>query len=62
MRKRYPNIEKRIDRITDMEVVAWIVVCKFHCKLKGGFVRDWVVGEYTSRPIGMINNPKGWIQ
>ena len=49
-------------RETRMEVVAWIAVCKFHCKLEGGFVRDWVVGGYTSPPTGMINNPKGWIQ
>ncbi len=32
-------------RETRMEVVAWIAVCKFQCKLEGGFVRDWVVGK-----------------
>jgi hypothetical protein len=37
-------------RETRMEVVAWITVCLFDCKLEGGFVRDWVVGKYTSRP------------
>ncbi|CAF1163491.1 unnamed protein product [Rotaria sordida] len=84
MRKLYPNIEKRIARITDsertmvdlynavkgtgttretrMEVVAWIAICKFHCKLEGGFVRDWVVGDYISRPAGLINNPHDWIE
>ncbi|CAF4991735.1 unnamed protein product, partial [Rotaria socialis] len=29
-------------RETRMEVVAWIAVCIFHCKLEGGFVRDWI--------------------
>ena len=84
VRKRYPNIEKRIARITDsertmvdlyngvkgtgvtrqtrMEVVAWTAVCKFHCKLEGGFVRDWVVGEHKFCPNNMINNPKSWVQ
>lgn len=37
-------------RTTRMEVVAWIAVCKFHCRLEGGFVRDWVVGGYSSKP------------
>ncbi|CAF4048838.1 unnamed protein product [Rotaria sp. Silwood2] len=27
-------------RETRMEVVAWIAVCKFSCKVEGGFVRD----------------------
>ncbi|CAF3032918.1 unnamed protein product [Rotaria sp. Silwood2] len=39
-------------RETRMEVVAWISVCKFDCRLEGGFVRDWVVGNYTARPSG----------
>ena len=46
-------------RETRMEVVAWIAVCKFDCKLEGGFVRDWVVGHYTSKPN---NNPSSWVQ
>lgn len=37
-------------RETRMEVVAWLAVCKFDCRLEGGFVRDWVVGHYTGRP------------
>ncbi|CAF1315484.1 unnamed protein product [Rotaria sordida] len=49
-------------RESRMEVVAWIAVCKFYCKLEGGFVRDWVVGNYASRPAGLINNPQDWIQ
>ncbi|CAF5129794.1 unnamed protein product, partial [Rotaria sp. Silwood1] len=28
-------------RETRMEVVSWIAVCKFDCKIEGGFVRDW---------------------
>jgi hypothetical protein len=41
-------------RETRMAVVAWIAVCKFGCKLEGGFVRDWFVG--TIGPgIGFID-------
>jgi hypothetical protein len=46
-------------RETRMEVVAWIAVCKFDCRLEGGFVRDWVVGNYTSKPN---TNPKSWLE
>ncbi|CAF3883818.1 unnamed protein product [Rotaria sordida] len=49
-------------RETRMEVVAWIAICKFNCKLEGGFVRDWIVGNYRSRPINLLNNPKRWIE
>jgi hypothetical protein len=45
-------------RETRMEVVAWIAVCKFKCKLEGGFVRDWVVGKYTEHPP----NPQAWVK
>jgi hypothetical protein len=41
-----------------MEVVAWIAVCTFDCRLEGGFVRDWIVGNYTARPTG---DPSTWI-
>ncbi|CAF4627520.1 unnamed protein product, partial [Rotaria magnacalcarata] len=44
-----------------MEVVAWIAVCLFSCKLEGGFVRDWVIGNYTARPANLTGNPKAWI-
>jgi hypothetical protein len=37
-------------RETRMEVVAWIAVCLFDCRLEGGFVRDWVVGNYSPKP------------
>lgn len=26
-----------------MVAVAWILVNKFHCTIKGGFIRDWVI-------------------
>jgi hypothetical protein len=42
-----------------MEVVAWIAICKFDCKLEGGFVRDWIVGNCTQRPTNL--NPSNWI-
>lgn len=40
-----------------MELVAWIAVCKFQCKLEGGFVRDWIVAGYSTPP----SNPGQWI-
>ena len=46
-------------RETRMEVVAWLAICKFDCRLEGGFVRDWIVGHYISRPKN--NNPQQWI-
>lgn len=30
-----------------MEVVAWVAICKHDCKLEGGFVRDWIVGNFV---------------
>lgn len=48
-------------RETRMEVVAWIAVCKFNCKLEGGFVRDWIVGNYTQRPQNLLNSPEQWV-
>ena len=84
VRKKHPEIEKKISRITDidrtmvdlykgargtqatretrMEVVAWIAVCEFQCKLEGGFVRDWVVGNHIRRPASPLDHPKAWIQ
>ncbi|UJR12813.1 hypothetical protein I4U23_016986 [Adineta vaga] len=46
-------------RETRMEVVAWIAVCQYHCRLEGGFVRDWVVGNHRSRPPNLP--PDQWI-
>jgi hypothetical protein len=42
--------------------VAWIAVCKFDCRLEGGFVRDWIVGHDIKRPAHLKTNPKGWIE
>ena len=49
-------------REMNMEVVAWIAVCKFQCKLEGPFVRDWVVAGYHKRPARLEQHPKAWIQ
>jgi hypothetical protein len=53
---------KKATRETRMEVVAWIAVCKFDCRLEGGFVRDWIVGGHFQRPTQSATNPKGWIE
>ncbi|UJR32828.1 hypothetical protein I4U23_020290 [Adineta vaga] len=45
-------------RETRMEVVAWIAVTQFDCRLEGGFVRDWIVGNYSNRPT---TAPSTWI-
>ena len=45
-------------RETRMEVVAWIAICQFDCRLEGGFVRDWIVGNYSQRPTV---DPAIWI-
>ena len=50
---------KNATRETRMEVVAWIAVCKFQCKLEGSFVRDWIVGKYTEHPS---SDPSSWVQ
>ncbi|CAF4132317.1 unnamed protein product, partial [Adineta steineri] len=47
-------------RETRMEVVAWIAVCQFYCRLEGGFVRDWVVGNHSSKPTNLPLNQ--WVQ
>lgn len=48
-------------RETRMEVVAWIAVCLFNCKLEGGFIRDWIVANESARPPSTIP-PQQWIQ
>ena len=56
----YNNVKgSKATRETRMEVVAWIAVCEFDCKLEGGFVRDWIVGKYTARPNN--SDPKQWV-
>ncbi|CAF4374584.1 unnamed protein product [Rotaria sp. Silwood2] len=48
-------------RETRMEVVAWTAVCHFHCKLEGGFIRDWVVANQSAQPP--LSTPRQqWIQ
>ena len=51
-------IGSKATRETRMEVVAWIAVCKFDCRLEGGFVRDWTVGNYSARPN---DSPSNWL-
>ncbi|CAF2786717.1 unnamed protein product [Rotaria sp. Silwood2] len=48
-------------RESRMEVVSWIAVCKFDCKIEGGFVRDWVVGKYSEHPVQLLTNPAAWV-
>lgn len=50
----------QVTRESRMEVVAWIAVCTFDCHLEGGFVRDWVVGNYVSRPTN--SPPDQWVK
>ncbi|CAF1563548.1 unnamed protein product [Adineta ricciae] len=45
-------------RETRMEVVAWIAVTQFECRLEGGFIRDWIVGNYIGRPS---TDPSTWV-
>ncbi|CAF1054960.1 unnamed protein product [Didymodactylos carnosus] len=52
-------IGSKATRETRMEAVAWIAVCKFHCHLEGGFIRDWVVGSYTAKPK---SEPSIWLK
>jgi hypothetical protein len=35
-----------------MIAVCWILINKFNCKIKGGFVRDWVVNGTEFIPPG----------
>ncbi|CAF4081434.1 unnamed protein product [Adineta steineri] len=53
---------KHATRESRMEIVAWIAVCEFHCKLEGGFVRDWVVRHKANVPANLKNNPMAWIE
>ena len=43
-----------------MMAAAWIMVCKFDCKLYGGFIRDWIVGHSIGRPKNKTVDQ--WIQ
>lgn len=53
---------KDATRESRMEVVAWIAVCEFHCKLEGGFIRDWIVRHQSYVPANLRNNPKAWVE
>jgi hypothetical protein len=44
---------KEATRATRMEVVAWVALCQFDCRLEGGFVRDWVVRGEEMAPPGV---------
>lgn len=33
-----------------MELVCQILICKYHCIVKGGFVRDWIIRGTHSDP------------
>jgi hypothetical protein len=54
-------------RETRMEVVAWLAVCRFDCRLEGGFVRDWIVDHHRTQLAGgssavtFTTNPAGFI-
>ena len=38
-------------RTARMIAVCWVLTCRFHCVIKGGFVRDWIVnGEEVVPP------------
>lgn len=53
------SVGPKSNRETRMATVAWIAVCLFECRIEGGFVRDWIVGGYTSRPS--TGNSKQWL-
>lgn len=43
-------------RTMRMVAVCWILVNKFHCVIKGGFIRDFVVRGYEWVPAGDLSN------
>ncbi|CAF1258217.1 unnamed protein product, partial [Didymodactylos carnosus] len=46
-------------RESRMEVVAWVAVCKFKCRLEGGFPRDWIVDHRREHPTSI--EPTNWV-
>ena len=40
-----------LDRTMKMIAVSWLLVTKFNCIIKGGFVRDWIVRGYEYLPL-----------
>lgn len=43
-------------RTMRMVAVCWVLVNKFHCTIKGGFIRDWVIRGYEYLPKGDLSN------
>ena len=41
-----------LNRTMRMVAVCWVLVTKFHCSIKGGFVRDWVIKNKQHLPPG----------
>lgn len=37
------KMSQYLDRTMKMIAVSWVLVTKFNCIIKGGFVRDWIV-------------------
>ncbi|CAF3372789.1 unnamed protein product [Rotaria sp. Silwood2] len=50
----------KANRELKMMAAAWTMVCKFDCRLYGGFVRDWIVGNFIGRPKNKTVDQ--WIQ
>ena len=38
-----------------MVAVCWVLVNKFHCTIKGGFIRDWVIRGKQWLPPGDLS-------
>ncbi len=43
-------------RIMRMVTVSWVLVNKFNCTIKGGFIIDWVIRGYEWLPPGNLPN------
>ncbi|CAF2538985.1 unnamed protein product [Rotaria sp. Silwood2] len=56
-RRDCQDIEERISHVTDPKR---IIIDLYNSVKEGGFVRDWIVGKYTTRPA--VANPKHWIE
>ena len=46
----------KYSRTGRMLAVCWVLTNVFHCVIKGGFVRDWVVNKEEVLPIGNLRN------
>lgn len=45
-----------LDRTMKMIAVCWVLVNKFNCVIKGGFVRDWIVRGHEYLPNTDLKN------